>query len=96
MSYLVGAFRVLIGLGALVLLILTYLDTSDTVKYAGMVDASGMQALQIYAGGIFKAVAITGGALALYILSRFYERSNLFDKLAGPRPRAPRNRPGWE
>jgi len=96
MAYLVGAFRVIIGLGALVLLIITFLDVNDTVRYAGMVDASGMQVIQIYAEGIFKALAITGGAVALYILTKCYQRSNLFDKLAGPKPRAPRNRPGWE
>jgi hypothetical protein len=96
MVFLVGALRVLIGLGALVLLIITYMDTSDTIRYAGMMDASAGQVTQVYAEGIFKALAITGGALALYIMSRCYQHSSLFDKFSGPRPRAPRNRPGWE
>ncbi|MFA5308874.1 MAG: hypothetical protein WC370_05225 [Dehalococcoidales bacterium] len=73
--YLVGAVRFFVGLLAVIFLVVIYKNTMSNVDFAASAGASAIQIIQLYAEGMFKALAVTGGAVALYILSRFYQRN---------------------
>jgi Na+/melibiose symporter-like transporter len=70
MHSLITGFRVFIGIVASFFLIMTYTNVNNSIESAVKMGASAIQIIQVYSQGMFEALIITGGALALYILSR--------------------------
>ncbi len=68
--------RFISGAAALILLVVTYFNTMDNIRYAERVDASAIQVIQVYVEGIFTGFFIIAVLLAIYIFSRFYEQNN--------------------
>ncbi len=71
MAYIVGGFRAVIGLAAVLVLVYTFNSTRDTLQHYAEADLSAVQVIQVYVEGMFQAVITIGIAIALYIVTRF-------------------------